>query len=196
VDSLQAHLNVGQIDHMLENGTTLLYEACVSGREGLVLALVELKANINLANKDGCVPLHACVTARNTQLASLLIRNGALLDLCNNDGASPAFSAAEIGDVEMCQVLLGCEKYSKIDLANPKTGASLLYAACLSGHHDMVKFLLGKKASTSLAIHDSGNTPLHAAAFQCNEKVCKLLLMYGAAVNAVSHNGYSPLHVA
>jgi ankyrin repeat protein len=196
VDSLQAHLNAGQIDYMLENGTTLLYEACVSGRVDLALALVELKANVNQANKDGSVPLHACVTARNAQLASLLIRNGALLDLCNSDGSSPAFLAAEIGDVEMCQELLGSEKYSKIDLANPKTGASLLYAACLGNHYNMVKFLLDKKASTSLAIRDSGNTPLHAAAFRCNAPVCQLLVLYGASVNAQSKNGFSPLHVA
>jgi ankyrin repeat protein len=93
------------------------------------------------------------------------------------------------------RLIVACP-FVEIATVPDQSGASPLYVACVNGHRAVVQSLLACKANTSIAILDTGNTPLHGAAFQGHLSVCELLLENGASLSLISRNGFTPLHVA
>jgi ankyrin repeat protein len=91
---------------------------------------------------------------------------------------------------------------TKSEAAAQSNGAQVHYAkdalnkAAYEGDEELVKKIIATKPDPD-ARDSSGGTALHAAMFQKNIKIVKLLLDYGLDVNAIGpKNGYTPLHDA
>jgi ankyrin repeat protein len=181
-----------------QSGIMPLYNACIRRDEDLAFLLLRYGANVNRSNVNAGrdVPMHACGIAGSTRIAEVLIQNGARLDVCNANGATPLHVAAENGSIAICQQMLACADVDDVVNVPDQFGASPLYVASVNGHHAVVRSLLAQKADTTIAVLESGNTPLHGAAFQGHYSICKVLLENGASVSHTSRNGFTPLHVA
>ena len=76
---------------------------------------------------------------------------------------------------------------------------SLLHHACYCDRNGVVRFLLGDTYRDSRSVNTIDSeymTPLHIVCSRGNEVATRLLLRYGANVNARSRFGYTPLHHA
>ena len=72
--------------------------------------LNELKTNpssvINVQDEYGNSHLHIAAFYGNTEIAEILLKHNAPLDLPNNNGNSPLHIAAMFGEIEMTEILL------------------------------------------------------------------------------------------
>lgn len=171
-------------------GESLLFLACSGGQETLTTALLRLRANPSVANREGVTPLAASIQKGHASIVQALLKAGVSVE------DQHISMAAKQGDVFLCQVLLENDNYALVDKCEEKDGQSPLYTATLAQHYSLVCFLLEKKASPGVVTRDTGNTPLHAAVKQKNIRICKLLMAFGAPVNYPSLRGYTPLHIA
>ncbi|EME32366.1 26S proteasome non-ATPase regulatory subunit 10 [Galdieria sulphuraria] len=129
--------------------------------------LTQLKDTRELTNKDedGRTLLHwACARREWNQWVPLLLEAGSPIATSDDGGFSPLHSSCSCGNTQVVQWLLS---------ASQALGNSL----------DMV----------NVKTDDSQLTPLHCAASKNNLEICKLLIEYGALVNAVDVHGYTPL---
>ena len=77
-------------------------------------------------------------------------------------------------------------------------GKTILQVAAHIGHLEVLTFLLGEKELRVLLdqVDSEGDTPLHYAAFGKKPQSIKVLLDYGAKINAVNQKGSSALHIS
>src|SRR6266436_4169884 len=71
-----------------------------------------------------------------------------------------------------------------------------LDGASLSGHLEIVEWLLSRSANTNVREDQNGWVPLHSAACFGHVEVCRLLLQYKVDNNPQSSDGSTPLHEA
>lgn len=72
----------------------------------------------------------------------------------------------------------------------------LLYSIKDETSLEPIKFLLENGANPTISA-DTGETPLHAAAWKQNNSICEILLGYSSVeVNAKNKDGETPLHLA
>lgn len=67
-------------------------------------------------------------------------------------------------------------------------GANLLHQAAEAGQSNIIKFLIEKHSANIHMRDNEGNTPLHYAC-KASPRAAKILMAYGADLNAVNHNG-------
>ena len=77
-----------------------------------------------------------------------------------------------------------------------RTKASPLYYAALCGIGSLVEFLVTSRQQDPNKSHGGQGTPLHVAVRSGNIDIARFLLGHGANVNALDHQGDSPLHKA
>lgn len=151
-----------------------------------------LKENPDLVggtDNQGNTPLHLAVT---TEVADVLLGNGANKNARNNDGETPLYWAARKGNAAVAELLLarGADANSK-----DQNGEDPLHMAALEGHKDVVAMLLASGADVN-GKNRYGQEPLHLAATKSSTEVAELLLAKGADVNARDNDGETPLFVA
>lgn len=71
----------------------------------------------------------------------------------------------------------------------------ILWAAS-EGKADLVESILMRDITTKDAVDEDGYTPLHRAAYSNHTDIAKLLIQYGANVNARTEYEWTPLHSA
>lgn len=122
----------------------------------------------------------------------LLLRNGADINLCKENGASPLYLACQEGHDKIVQLLLS----NGADLNKcTKNGASPLTIACQEGHKSIVKTLVHSGANINSTMED-GSNPLFTACQKGHDEIVKLLIDNGADVNLSKKDGTSPLFTA
>uniref|UniRef100_A0A8W8NNY9 Novel STAND NTPase 3 domain-containing protein n=1 Tax=Magallana gigas TaxID=29159 RepID=A0A8W8NNY9_MAGGI len=119
-----------------------------------------------------------------------LLNNGAYIDFCTEEGASPLYAACEKGNYITVELLLSNK--TNIDLCF-KDGASPLFIACQEEHYNTVQLI--DKAYVNLC-KKNGASPLFIACQNGQEPIAKLLLSHGADLTLCLENGTSPLFVA
>lgn len=121
----------------------------------------------------------ALLCARDTKMMELLLKNGAHIDLQDNNGLTALMSASFRGDMEMVKLLL--QKDAQVNLQN-RVGWSALMWASNSGLTEMVNLLLRKGARVNLK-NKAGFTALKLASESNKDtEVTNLLLQNGAEV--------------
>ena len=80
-----------------------------------------------------------------------------------------------------------------INVRDEQSGQTCLMAATLRGKINIVKYLFGEGADSSIGEH-SGYTPPHGAAFQGRPDVMRFLSESGMDVHEFHQDGYAPLH--
>lgn len=93
----------------------MIHIAAKSKHEKILKLLLALKANIDIANKDGDTPLHFAVKHNQYNNAEQLIKMGANLNTGNKKGETPIFESARNGNIGMMRLLYsaGANHYEK-----------------------------------------------------------------------------------
>lgn len=200
-------------------GASILAKAVLSGDCKIVKLLLESGANVDPEREVSQTPLMVAVERRSTEIAELLIANGANVNRKLEAGRGVSRDkivktalkkAAESGSREMIKLLLdnGAEINAKGQNDDAAIHKAIVGPFRLSKHKEVVSLLLNNGAK----VNDKGfqgKTPLHYAVeghgfyigsvytfVPVHTDVMELLIMNGADVNAKDDNGFTPLDYA
>ncbi|OAL20471.1 hypothetical protein AYO20_11491 [Fonsecaea nubica] len=126
------------------------------------------------------------------QIVSLLVTRGADVNATNSVGSTPLHLAAELGNIELCRILLDSGKISDLDVRNSE-GQTAVFIAAWHARPDVLSLLFGANADIEVP-EVEGWRPLHAA--YDSVPVTRLLLEYGAIVDSTTQKKETPLFVA
>lgn len=140
-------------------------------------------------------PLMYAVMQENTELAKLLLINGAAIDARNTVGETALLQAAGRGQIEMVHFLL--EKGAKPDLADSHHETALLRAAKY-GYREVVQTLLKNGSSLNQTNAQGLNPLMLVAQFGIGNRMgmAQLLLEAGLPVNARDQHQHTALYYA
>jgi ankyrin repeat protein len=107
------------LDDYAEDGFTALGLACYFGQFDVARYLVLKGASINLQSNNGfnVFPIHSAAAGNYTEIARMLIENGAKVNVVQQAGATPLHSAAQNGNLELIILLLesGAEVFTRME---------------------------------------------------------------------------------
>ena len=173
---------------------TPLYYAALCGFHGIVEHLIN-KCSQGVNNIGGryVSPLVAALEMGHFEVAELLCRHGAHVDVRGYWKCTPLWNASRKGHLEIVRWLL--RHGADPNLWDEPYGRTALYEAARRGILEVAQTLLQHNADPN--IQDSkGQTPLHGASKNGNGEVVRLLLEQGVEVNARKKDGSTPLHLA
>lgn len=150
------------------------------------------KMNINslLPHKQE-IPLHLCVKYHRLEIAELLLRNGANVNVSNCQGTALHIACLN-NDLDMTRLLL---KFgANVNAYSTLSGQTPLLTASKFKHLEIVKILIKNGANIEQKELYEGSTALHNACYNAlNCDLVKYLLSKGANVNSTNKNGLTPL---
>lgn len=162
--------------------------------------LLKNEADVHLEDDHKQTALHL---AADVNIARLLLKKGAQIDVADQYHLTPLLRAAENGRADVMRLLLqkGANVYAKDYAKNTAlhhvaaspyyAGKELMEAAQLLIEHQ----LLLQEVTINFRNRD-GDTPLHIAVKNENNDLIKLFLQFGADVNIKNKEGNTPLHCA
>ncbi|XP_046717832.1 ankyrin repeat and SOCS box protein 5b isoform X3 [Silurus meridionalis] len=143
-----------------------LHEAASQGRLLALKTLLSQGFNANLVTIDHVTPLHEACLGDHVACARALIEAGANVNATTIDGVTPLFNACSAGSAACTEVLLEHGANPQPDPCQP----SPMHEASSKGANvQKGRFL---------------DTPLHAAAQKDCPEIVKVLLEFGANINA------------
>lgn len=172
-----------------------LVKACEKGQVDKLTEALDNGVDINCAASDGWTPLRAAAAFANLDLVKLLLARGAKVDGRSTDGTTPLFEAARRGDFATASFFV--ESGADVNARNLDGKVPLNPALTnrrSDTHVEVIKLFLSRGARVDVKGY-CGRTPLHQAAANNNIRGAKLLLRYGADVNALDENGCTPLQL-
>lgn len=136
--NITTHPNV--IDDYSEDGFTPVGLASYFGQFEVARYLVMKGANVNLPSNNGfnVFPLHSAAAGNFTNIAVMLIENGAEVNIRQQAGVTPLHSAAQHGNIELLVTLLEHGAEVNIRMEGGKFPADL---AEDKGYHDIAAIL-------------------------------------------------------
>eukprot|EP00009_Paramoeba_aestuarina_P002059 CAMPEP_0201513896 /NCGR_PEP_ID=MMETSP0161_2-20130828/5863_1 /ASSEMBLY_ACC=CAM_ASM_000251 /TAXON_ID=180227 /ORGANISM="Neoparamoeba aestuarina, Strain SoJaBio B1-5/56/2" /LENGTH=594 /DNA_ID=CAMNT_0047910285 /DNA_START=146 /DNA_END=1930 /DNA_ORIENTATION=+ len=209
-------------NHTNEDGLSLLHRACEMGNAGLVHCLAEVNG-VNLDQQTPgnlWTPLHYAVFSKSVDCSAILLTRGANPNLTNQAGQTSLHLALLSENEELSALLIrnGGDPNLILGRRTP------LYFAVRNNMELIVALLLADPRTQPQIPDGHGWTPLHWAARNGNTKTVGLLLEFATSqaccnavsmrssssgkrsiernkeylvdVNAVSCNGFAPLHQA
>uniref|UniRef100_A0A087YM69 Ankyrin repeat and SOCS box containing 5a n=1 Tax=Poecilia formosa TaxID=48698 RepID=A0A087YM69_POEFO len=183
---LQGHnVNVLTIDHV-----TPLHEACLADHVACARALIDAGANVNASTIDGVTPLFNACMVGSVACTEILLENGAKPQSLVFQ-PSPIHEATSKGHYGCVEALVTWG--ADVDMDIPHLGTAL-YTACICQELECARKLL--KAGANVQKGKSLDSPLHAAAEKDCTAVVKLLLDFGADINARNTEFQRPVDVA
>ncbi|XP_061171091.1 ankyrin repeat, PH and SEC7 domain containing protein secG-like [Saccostrea echinata] len=115
-----------------------------------------------------------------------------LLDVKDNDGGTALHDAANGGDIELFNFLLG--KGFSIETKR-SDGTTVLHLCCMNGKLDMCKHLVNTYPHLLNVKDNVGGTALHDAAFGGNIELFNFLLGKGFSIETKQSDGKTVLHL-
>jgi ankyrin repeat protein len=205
------------------NGETALHKAAAgcdlaAARAGIGNSgetaefLLEKGMEVNVRDNTGETPLHKVSQVSNSRFinsAKVLISKGADVNAKNNKGLTPLYFASQYKNTKLIKLLL--ENGADVNVRDEENRTPLYRS--VQGHWTQknggniqdVKLLLQAGAKVNVKL-TGGGTPLHAAISKGRIDLVKLLIAYGADVNASSNPDRrlhkvppyrrTPLHIA
>lgn len=163
------------------------FDAIKAGDSAKVTELLAANPSlVNTPDASGLAPFTVAKYNRKEDIAQLLERHGAQLDI---------FAAAMVGRTARILELLSGNK-SLVKLMS-HDGWTPLHLAAFFGHKEAAEALLNAGAEINArSTNAMQNTPLHAATAGKKADVILVLVERGADVNARQHGGWTPLHAA
>lgn len=128
-------------------------------------------------------PLFSALHSRHSDVAQLLLENGARHDIVNTSSQTPLILAAQKGDMASVQKLLQLGANVNIE------GGRVLQVAAKRRNWQIVQLLLQSGANVNFECKSDGNA-LQAAASDGNYQIVQLLLQSGADANSGSGDYY------
>ena len=174
-----------------------LYYASLGGFYDLAQHLIgKHPEHINAMGGHMATPLVAALRGKHFEVAELLHRNGADVDVRDSAEDTPLCEACRAGVPDIVQWLLNHGAN-----ANPQGCQHQLplYLAAYFGDLRDVQILLDHNADTHIR-NNSGETPLHAAVSSNYRRdqadIMQVLLDHGAIIDAEDNKGRTPLQIA
>lgn len=201
VDCVRLLLRQGVLPNQANaDGVTPLHTAAADGHAEVVAALIEtglVDVNCSISGDDSSqqTALGLAASEDYVQVVKVLLASGRDIDVNKADegGASPLFSAAEIGATDSVACLLQHPDIS-VDAQNTE-GRTALWIACGMGNLEVVEALLSR-VDVNLA-DSAGTTPLHCAAESGHAHIVSALLHSDHVnPNIASRDGQTPLGIA
>ena len=146
---------------------------------------------VNLRDKAGRTPLHACVLNDNVDSAHFLIIRGSDSDAVDNQGKSPLMVAAQLGNYNCVEILVKSkDNCALVDVNNNNA----VHLACSSEGEQCAVLLLDYIEDLAIinAQNNFGQTPLHIAAHRGLTTATLKLIEKGANVEIEDNEGLTP----
>ena len=167
---------------------SFLYAASI-GNLDTVSKKIRQEIDIDSMNEEGKTALMLASMKGHTDIAKLLLTNGASVEKKDKNQWSPLMWAIYGGSIEMIKLLLRENNQAQVGLCN-SMGYSALFIACEWNNIDAAKLLLKKGAPVDL-LNNKGMSPLMDACLHARTEIIKLLLEYDADVNLKNKKGQS-----
>ncbi|GAA6235605.1 ankyrin-2-like isoform X1 [Lates japonicus] len=172
-------------------GSTL-FSAVRQNQDGVVTALTDSGANVNVCDKQGYTPLLLSAELGHTEVFRVLVEKLAKLGATLSNLSSVLHLAVQGGSVPIVQTLL--EKGLDPNITGPKTQTPL-HLAAQCNRSDLVSLLLKAGAQVN-AVAEDGLTPLHLASQQGHADTVIQLLQDKADPGIKDKLGRTALHWA
>ncbi|VDI49724.1 Hypothetical predicted protein [Mytilus galloprovincialis] len=150
------------------------------------------KTLVNLKDNCGQTALHKACLHGHTDVAKLLLDNGASIDLTDNNNETALYIACKNNKSETVEYLLSRGSNIKPKKCDSKCP---LHVVCLNGNREIAKYLLDKNAK----VNDQDNnksTSLHLACANGHAKVVDLLIKYKIDVNLKNNDNKTAIYIA
>jgi uncharacterized protein len=175
----------------MENVTPVIF-AVASGEKYALSQLLVYHPDLDVISSYDESALMVAVKDNNMEIAELLLRDSALVDLQNKRGFTALHMSVSYGHREMTDMLLYYEANVNI---RSNDGTTPLMVAAYSGYPDITDLLLQNRANVLDADVD-GFTSLMMAAQNGDTLILDLLLNRGADIYAVNRYKYDALDLA
>lgn len=184
-----------------EDGDTILHLAIIHEDEHIAQQLIDIfpKEVLDIQNNLYQTPLHLATYLNLPEVVRSLVYKGVCLELQDRDGNTALHVACQHGQrdcvSQMTQEVSPSKLVPVLEMQNWR-GLACLHLAALYGQHEIMKLLRKKGVELNIQDGTSGKTPLHFAVELHDISSVKLLLSWGANVDAAMFNGCTPLHLA
>lgn len=155
--------------------------AVQSGNGNAAAAMIQQGADVNAREANGTTALHWAVYHQDVALVKRLLAAGAKVSVVNDFGSSPMQEAAITGNATVIRMLL--DAGANVESANAE-GQTALMAVARTGNVEAAKMLLVAGADVNATEKFGDQSSLMWAAAQSQPAMIRLLLEYGAKVNA------------
>ncbi|KAK5903359.1 hypothetical protein CgunFtcFv8_007148 [Champsocephalus gunnari] len=184
-----------------EDGDTILHLAIIHEEELISKQLIQIfpKEVLDIQNNLYQTPLHLATYLKLLEVVKQLVEKGAGLELQDQEGNTALHVACQHGQTECATEMTRDVSPSKmapvLEIQNWR-GLTCLHLAALNRQHPIMKLLVKKEADLNIQEGTSGKTALHLATELHDITSVKLLLSWGADVDAAMFNGCTSLHLA
>jgi len=160
-------------------------DAAEKGDKAAVRALIQQKADVNMAQADGATAIQWAAYRNDLEIADLLIAAGANVKTPNRDGSTPLVLASINGSGPMIgkHIAAGADPNER----DPNQETPIMFAA-RNGNPEAIKVLIGHKADVNAKEKLRGTTALMWAAEQGHPEAVKALVAAGADIAAATNN--------
>ena len=165
--------------------TPLIY-AVANNKPYAVRALLSYNPNLDELTYLGESALHIACLDNRVEIAELLIRKGANINITDNKDCTPLHYAAIYNYLYITDLLL---YYGADTDIKCRDGSTPLTAAIWAGNAEVADLLVQAGANVNIS-DNKGFTPLHIAAQNGDTLLSRLLLDYGAKIDEINSYNY------
>jgi ankyrin repeat protein len=147
---------------------------------------------VHKVDQRGCTPLFHAIIRKNQEMVKLLIKNGALVRVGDNNLRAPIHYAGFMNDIPMIQLLL--DQGAVVDTRAIGAATPLIHSS-LSNRLELSQFLIQKGADINIQCN-SLTTPLYFAVLNNNMDLLTFLLDKGADIDTPDFLYRTPFYIA